>query len=114
MKEDATKGVNPKLVEKRFKNNDCLPCSKPNHRWFQCRRPIVTISSRSVAGNKCRIPNSVIQEEEGEKPQHNAKRAKVSARGVGREESPEPYRYMRRIPAWEKKLFEEDSEKESD
>jgi len=67
-----------------------------------------------LAGNKHRIPDSTIQEEEGEKPQHNAKRAKVSARGVGREESPEPHRYTRYIPAWEKKLFEEDSEKESD
>jgi len=71
-------------------------------------------SSRSVEGNKRRIPDSAIQEEEGEKPQHNAKRAKVSASGVGREGSPEPHRYTRRIPAWEKKLFEEDSEKESD
>jgi len=67
-----------------------------------------------VAGNKCRIPDSAIQEEEGEKPQHNAKRAKVSARGVGRKESPEPHRYTRSIPAGEKKLFEEDSEKECD
>jgi len=67
-----------------------------------------------VAGNKRRIPDSAIQEEEGEKPQHNAKHAKVSARGVGRKEFPEPHRYRRRIPAWEKKLFEEDSEKESD
>jgi len=90
-KEDATKGVDPKLVEKRFKNNNCLVCGKPNHCWFQCRGPIVTTSSRSVADNKRRIPDSTIQEEEGEKPQHNSKRAKVSACGVGREESPEPY-----------------------
>jgi len=103
-----------KLVEKRFKNNNCLASGKPNHRWFQCQGPIVTTSSHSVAGNKRRISDSAIEEEEGEKPQHNAKRAKVSARGVGREESPEPCRYTRRIPAWEKKLFEEDSEKESD
>ena len=67
-----------------------------------------------MAGNKRCIPNSAIQEEEGEKPQHNAKRTKVSAHEVGREESPEPHRYTQRIPAWEKKLFEEDSEKESD
>jgi len=32
MKDDAAKGVDPKLVEKRFKNNDCLTCGKPNHR----------------------------------------------------------------------------------
>jgi len=67
-----------------------------------------------VAGNKHRIPDFAIQEEQGEKPQHNTKRTKVSARGVGREESSEPHRYTRRIPVWEKKLFEEDSEKESD
>ena len=67
-----------------------------------------------MTGNKRRIPDSAIQEEEGEKSQYNAKRAKVSARGVAREESREPHRYMRRIPASEKKLFEEDSEKESD
>ena len=114
MKDDATKGVNPKLVEKQFKNKDCLTCGKPNHRWFQCRGPIVTTSSRSVAGNKHRIPDSAIKEKEGEKRQHNAKCAKVSARGVGREESPEPCRYMRHIPAWEKKLFEKNSKKESD
>lgn len=113
-KEDATKGVDPKLVDKRFKNNDCLACGKPNHRWFQCRGPIVTTSSRTVAGNKRRIPDSAIEEEEEEKPQHTAKRAKVSARGVTRTDSPEPRRYVKRIPAWEKKLFEEDSEKESD
>jgi len=89
-KDDATKGVDPKLVEKRFKNNDCLACGKPNHRWFQCWGPIVTTFSRSVAGNKHRIANSVIEEEVGEKPQHNAKRTKVSAREVGREESSEP------------------------
>jgi len=52
-------------------------------------------SSHSVAGSKRCIP-------------------KVLACGVGREESPEPYRYMRRIPTWKKKLFEDDSEKESD
>lgn len=113
-KEDATKGVDPKLVDKRFKNNDCLACGKPNHRWFQCRGPIVTTSSRTVAGKKRRIPDSAIEEEEEEKPQHTAKRAKVAARGVTREDSPEPRRYTKRIPAWEKKLFEEDSEKESD
>jgi hypothetical protein len=113
-KEDATKGVDPKLVDKRFKNNDCLACGKPNHRWFQCRGPIVTTSSRTVAGKKRRIPDSAIEEEEAEKPQHNAKRAKVAARGVARDDSPEPRRYAKRIPAWEKKLFEEDSEKESD
>ena len=50
----------------------------------------------------------------GKKPKHNAKRAKVSACGVGREESPEPHWYTWRILAWEKKLFEEDSETESD
>jgi len=89
-KDGATKGVDPKLVEQLFKNNNCLACGKPNHCWFQCQGPIVTTSSHSVAGSKCRIPNSAIQEEEGEKPQHNAKRAKVSAHGVGREEFPEP------------------------
>jgi hypothetical protein len=113
-KEDATKGVDPKLVDKRFKNNDCLACGKPNHRWFQCRGPIVTTSSRTVAGKKRRIPDSAIEEEEAEKTQHSAKRAKVAARGVARDDSPEPPRYAKRIPAWEKKLFEEDSEKESD
>jgi hypothetical protein len=113
-KEDATKGVDPKLVEKRFKNNDCLACGKPNHRWFQCRGPIVTTSSRTVAGTKRRIPDSAIAEEEEEKPQRSTKKAKVSARGVKKEESPEPRGYVKRIPAWEKKLFEEDSEKESD
>ena len=114
MKDDATKGIDPKLVEKRFKNNDCLACGKPNHRWFQCRRPIVTTSSCSVAGSKHCVSDSAIQEEEGEKPQHNAKRAKDSACGVGREESPEPGEYTRCIPASEKNLFEEDSEKEYD
>jgi hypothetical protein len=113
-KEDATKGVDPKLVDKQFKNNDCLACGKPNHRWFQCRRPIVTTSSRTVTGKKRRIPDSAIEEEEAEKPQHNAKQAKVAACGVARNDSPEPQRYTKRIPAWEKKLFEEDSEKESD
>jgi len=90
MKEDITKGVDPKLVEKRFKNNDCLACGKPNHRWFQCHGPIVTTSFHSVAGNKCRIHDSAIEEEEGENPKHNTKRAKVSALGVGGEESSEP------------------------
>ena len=94
MNEDATKGVNPKLVEKRFKNYDCLACGKPNHHWFQCQGPIVMTSSRSLAGNECCIPDSAIQEEEGEKPQHIAKHAKISTCGVGREESPEPHRYM--------------------
>jgi hypothetical protein len=28
-KENATTGVDPKLVEKRFKNNDFLACGKP-------------------------------------------------------------------------------------
>jgi len=90
MKEDITKGVDAKLVEKRFKNNDCLACGKPNHRWVQCHGPIVTTSSCSVAGNKCRLPDSAIEEEEGENPKHNTKRAKVSALGVGGEESPKP------------------------
>jgi len=77
MKDDATKGVDAKLVEKRFKNNDCQACGKSNHRCLQCQGPIVMTSSRSVAGNKRRIPDSAIEEEEGEKPLHNAKRAKV-------------------------------------
>jgi len=89
-KDDATKGVDPKLVEKRFKNNDCLVCGKPNHHWFQCQRPIVMTSSRLVAGNKHRIPDSAIEEEEEEKPQHNAKHAKILACGVGRDDSSEP------------------------
>ena len=67
-KQDTPKGVDPKLVEKRFKINDCLACGKPNHRWFQCRGPNVTTSSCSVACNKHRIPDSAIQEEKGEKP----------------------------------------------
>lgn len=88
-KEDATKGVDPKLVEKGFKNKDCLACSKPNHRWFHCRGTIVTTSSRTVAGTERRIPDSTIAEEEEEKPQCSTKKAKVSARGVKKEESPE-------------------------
>jgi len=83
-KDDATKGVDPKLVEKCYQNNDCLACSKPNHHWFQYQGPIVTTSSRSMADNKRGIPDSTIEKEEREKPQHNAKRAKVSAHGVGR------------------------------
>jgi len=51
------------------------------------------ISSRLVVGNKCRIPDSAFEEEEGEKPQHNAKRAKVLAHGVERDDSPKPCRY---------------------
>jgi hypothetical protein len=113
-KEDATKGVDPKLVEKRFKNNDCLVCGKSNHRWFQYRGPIVTTSSRTVAGKKRHISDSAIAEEEAEKPKHTAKRAKVSACGVVSDDSPEPRRYAKRIPAWEKNLFEENSKKESD
>jgi len=113
MNDDTTKGVNPKLVEKHFKINDCLVCGKPNHHWFHCWGPIVMTSSPSVAGNKCRIPDSAIKGEEREKPQYIAKCTKVSARGVKREDSSELYGYMRCIPAWEKKLFEEDFKKES-
>jgi len=92
-KDDTTNGVDPKLVEKRFKNNDCLACCKLNHCWFQCQGPIVTTSSRSVVGNKYHVSDSAIEEEEQEKSQHNTKRAKVSACGVGREESSELRRY---------------------
>jgi hypothetical protein len=112
--EDATKGVDPKLVDKRFKNNDCLTCGKPNHRCFQCRGPIGTTSSRTVPGKKRCDPDSAIEEEEEEKLQRIRKRAKVAARGVASDDSPEPHRYTKRIPVWEKKLFEKDSEKESD
>jgi len=114
MKDDATMGVYPNLVEQRFKNNNYLACGKPNHRWFQCQRPIVTTSSRLVAGNKHSISDSTIEGEEREKPQHYTKHAKISACGFRREDSSEPCRYTPHIPAWETKLFEKDSEKESD
>jgi len=72
----------------------------------------VTTSSRGTTSKKRRNPeDSTVEDEE----KGNSKKAKTASRGVALGISPElRERGVGRLRAWEKKIFEKDSEKEDE
>jgi len=111
-REAALKGLNPNQIEKRQKDGVCLRCGKGGHRWFQCQGEVVTVSAKKTAGQKRRIPEEAIKDEEETAV---AKRPKVAARGVAHGISREIRgRGINANATWKERIFEIDSEEEVD
>jgi hypothetical protein len=118
-KEEALKGIAPSLIEKRIKENRCLRCNMDNHRWSKCRREIVTLSSRKVAGQK-RIADTAQKDDsdaDEKSPEPAGKKTKVAGRRRAWEsqtQAGESSKNKNESAAFRGRIYEVDSEEEID
>jgi hypothetical protein len=116
-KGEALKGIDPKLVETRQRENLCMRCGKDGHRWCQCQGDIVKTSARKVAGQKRRIPEEAIQAEDEEAHLPADKRRRIAARWYGKCKGGahgDGWRASTAGEGWRNRITEMDSEEEVD